>query len=1073
MKSRVHFVHFFSKLCLIIISSSFCVACSTELTTEPEIPTLTVSSNISTTIPRPSSALPPPSVRFEHLSVEDGLAHSQVSVILEDQLGFMWFGTQNGLNKYDGHEFETYRFNPDDEGSLRDNFIESLYEDSNGTLWIGTQEGWLERFDRVTGTFTHYEVSSHVYAIVEDSEGALWLGSKDPGLLKFDPQTGDTQNVWEVKDVMSVVIDDDEVIWAASVENGLGIYNPKTEQLAIIEQEYPAHTLVIDGENQLWMATWGGGLGRWDATNEQVEYWPHQPNNPQSPSNDYLSTLHIGTGATLWIGTYQSGLTSFKADTNSFTHYTHDPTDPASISHNSVFSIYQNRSGILWVGGGTGGGISWFSVRADRFGHYRPLLDDPNSLSSALITSITCDQNNNVWIGTFTGLDRWDRVTGVWRNYSHDPADPTSLNDNNVRSVYIDENDTLWIGTEGGLERYDPSIDGFVHHDGPVVMWMNEGLSGRFWMATKSGFFEFDRIQEEFYLIDEGYAWKIMVLEDNQGRVWVGSSGDGVGVYDPRNDSWEHYLPDPEIPFSISDNFIESIHQDQSGTVWLGTGSGLNCYLEDSQTFKSYQVNDGLADDRIAGILEDDQGHLWLATNGGISRFNPDTESFENFTVRDGLQSNIFWRNSYFQGSDGELFFGGDNGFNAFYPENIVPNPRVPPVVITRVSLFNQPLQTDLIGGEALSLNYDENFLSFDFIALDYTDPQQNQYAYQMVGLNPDWIEAGNRGHADYPDLRPGEYIFRVIGSNNDGVWNEVGASVEITIKPPFWQTPWFIGLVILALVGVGYGGFRLRVRSLESRGRELEQEVETRTAELSETNLELQQAMDERERAEQALADAAAKAAVRDERDRLARDLHDSVTQSIYSTTLLAEAGRRLVDSGDVEQAGTTFRRLGQITRQALKEMRLLVYELRPLALEQVGLVAALQGRLDAVERRAGIDARLVVEEGFEADPECEAGLYYLAHEALNNALKHASPTRVEVRLEILETSGCRMDIRDDGAGFDPAEAKESGGLGLVSMQERVEQLGGSFDLESDPGEGTTITVTLPGKIEVDEELS
>jgi signal transduction histidine kinase/ligand-binding sensor domain-containing protein len=985
----------------------------------------------------------------------------------------MWFGTQNGLNTYDGHGFETYRFNPDDEGSLRDNFIESLYEDSKGLLWVGTQEGWLERFDRHSGSFTHYEVSSHVFAIAEDSEGDLWLGSKDPGLLKFDPETGETQVVWDVKDVMSVVIDDEGIVWATSPENGLGRYDPETKKLSIFEQEYPSHHLVIDTEQQLWLATWGGGLGRWDEELGQVDYWPHDPENPNSPSNDYLSTLHIGMSNTLWIGTYQNGISRLNTETFSYIHYTHDPTDSTSLSRDMVLSICQDKSGIVWIGGGTGGGVSRILISADRFGHYRPVLDDPNSLSSALVTSIAGDESDVIWIGTFSGLDRWDQSNGIWRNYNHDPEDLDSLIDNSVRSLYVDRNGTLWIGTEGGLERYDPSRDIFIHYGGPVVMWMDEGPLGRFWMATKSGFYEFDRVHEEFILIDEGYAWKIMVLEDNQGRIWVGSSGDGVGLYDPIDGSWEHYLPDPEDPFSLSDNFVESIQQDQSGTIWIGTGNGLNRYMEDSQTFRSYHVKDGLADNRIAGILEDNDGKLWLATNGGLSRFDVASETFENYTVRDGLQSNIFWRNSYFRSDDGRLYFGGDNGFNVFYPENIVPNPQIPPVSITKVSLFNKTLHIDQITDGSLSLNYDENFLSFDFIALDYTDPKQNQYAYQMLGLDSDWIEAGNRRHADYPDLRPGDYVFRVIGSNNDGVWNEVGASVAITIKPPIWQTPWFIGLVIAALVGMGYAGSRLRVRNLEARGRELEQEVEARTAELSETNLELQQAMVERKRAEKALAAAAAKVAIREERGRLARDLHDSVTQSIYSSTLLAEAGRRLVDGGDVGQARTTFQRLGQITQQALKEMRLLVYELRPLALEQVGLVSALQGRLDAVERRAGVDARLVVDEGLEVDPVCESALYFLAHEALNNALKHAAPRRVEVSLDVLENYGFRLTITDDGVGFDPIEAEESGGLGLVSMRERIERFGGSFELESELGEGTTITITLPGKTEGDEELS
>jgi signal transduction histidine kinase/ligand-binding sensor domain-containing protein len=1063
-------VHSFMLRIVILLVPHFLSACqATTPTHETTIQTPPATVEITPTLPRPSTILPPPSVRFEHLSVEDGLAHSEVAVILQDHLGFMWFGTQNGLNKYDGHRFITYRNDPDDKGSLQDNFIESLYEDSSGTLWVGTQDGWLERFDRRTGSFAHYAVSSHVYSITEGAEGDLWLGSKDPGLLRFDPETGNTQTIWAVEDVISIVLDDVGRIWAASPGNGLGRFDPQTGRLTVIRLEHSVHELALDSKGHLWLGTWGGGLGYWDEAEDRVQYLTHDPEEVDSPGNDYISTLHIGMNDALWIGTYESGLDRFDISQGSFMHFMHDPTDAYSLSRDLVHSIYQDRSGIVWIGLGVGGGVNRLSVGADRFGHYRPLPDDPNSLSSDLVTSISGDRDGVLWFGTFTGLDRWDQATGVWRNYHYDPDDVHSLIDNSVRSVHVDMEGTLWVGTEGGLERYDPAIDGFIHLGGPTVMWMHEGRSGRFWMATKGGFFEFDRARNELILIDEGYAWKIMVIEDDQGRVWVGSSGDGVGLYTPDSGIWTFFSHDPENPTSLSDDFVETIHQDQSSRLWFGTGDGLNLYDEELGGFIRYLVKDGLTDDRIAGMLEDDQGNLWLSTNGGLSRFDLETKTFENFTVRDGLQSNIFWRNAYYKSPNGMLFFAGDNGFNAFHPEDIVANPQVPPVVITRVSLFNRPLRTDLPNGEKLNFNYNENFLSFDFAALDYTDPGQNQYAYQMVGLDPEWVQAGNRRHADYPDLRPGTYTFRVIGSNNDGVWNESGASVQISIQPPFWATGWFIGLVILGVAVAGYGVYRLRVRSLEARGRQLAQEVEARTAELRDTNVQLQEVLVERERAEQALAHAAAEAAVREERDRLARDLHDSVTQSIYSSTLLAEAGQRHAAGGDAEQARMTLQRLGQITQQALKEMRLLVYELRPFVLEEVGLIAALQGRLDAVERRAGIDARLVVDEGLVLDPEGEAAAYYLTHEALNNALKHAAPGRVEVVLAPIVRAGCRLTITDDGSGFDPAEAESSGGLGLVSMRERVEALRGTFELETAPGAGTTITVTLPGEIDGD----
>jgi signal transduction histidine kinase/ligand-binding sensor domain-containing protein len=1001
---------------------------------------------------------PPPSIRFDHLSVEDGLTHSAVNAITQDEMGFMWFGTQNGLNMYDGHQFSTYRYDPDNGGTLRDNFIESLFLDSGGTLWVGTQEGWLERFDRLNDKFKHFNLSEHVYAIAEDSEGSLWLGTKVPGLLRFDPTTGTSEMIWSALDVMAVSVDAEGQIWAASPEEGLARYDPATSKLTVIPQDYPVHEIAFDAEGNIWLATWGGGLGKWDEASARVSYSSENSLGPSLPVNEYLSAIHVGKNGVLWIGTYDDGILLFDPQDGLSTHYKPDSTDPFSLSQHAVFSIYEDLAGILWIGGGTGGGIHRLTVNADRFGHYRPVLGDPNSLSSALVTSISGDEQGIVWFGTFTGLDRWDQITGIWENYQHNPDNPASLAHDTVRSVYVDSNDTLWVGTEGGLDRYDPSIDGFVHLNGPVVMWIDESISGNLWMATKDGFFEFDPALEDFHLIDEGFAWKIMVMEDLQGRVWVGSSGDGLGLYDPASESWTMFTPDPANPHSISDNFIETIHQDQEGRLWFGTASGLNRSDENSEGFISYQVSDGLPDDRIAGILEDAVGKLWLSTNSGLSRFDPEVEIFENFTVRDGLQSNIFWRNAYYKSPDGKFFFGGDNGINAFYPEEIIPNPLVPPVVITRLSLFNQPLRVDLQPGEQLTFNYDENFLSFDFVALDYTDPKQNQFAYQMVGLDTEWIQAENRRHADYPDLQPGDYTFRVIASNNDGVWNEIGASVEITIRPPFWKTPMFIGLVIVVLICTGFGAYRYRVRGLRERSQELENEVAERTVELQSANTQLEREIAERESAEQALAEKAAETAIVEERNRLARDLHDAVTQTLFSASLIAEVLPRLWQRNP-DEGERRLNELRELSRGALAEMRTLLLELRPAGIAEAQMTDLLKQLADSTAGRARLHIKLEIEGEGEIPPEVKITLYRIAQEAFNNISKHANAHQVLLKLSFSENIVVLM-VADDGLGFE-VDNVSADHLGLGIMHERAQSIGADLEVKSVRGQGTQVILT------------
>jgi signal transduction histidine kinase len=456
---------------------------------------------------------------------------------------------------------------------------------------------------------------------------------------------------------------------------------------------------------------------------------------------------------------------------------------------------------------------------------------------------------------------------------------------------------------------------------------------------------------------------------------------------------------------------------------------------------------------------------LWLSTNSGLSRFDPDKETFENFTVRDGLQSNIFWRNSYFRSPDGELFFGGDNGINAFNPENIVANPQLPPVVITTVSLFNQALRTDLVSGKTLTFNYEENFLSFDFVALDFTDPEQNQYAYQMVGLDTDWVQAGNRRHADYPDLRPGDYTFRVIGSNNDGVWNVVGASVAITINPPFWETPWFIGLVVSALIGAGYTAYQYRVRSLRARSLQLENEVVERTIELQSANTQLEREIAERERAELALAKKAAESAVIEERNRLARDLHDAVTQTLFSASLIAEVLPRLWQRNPKE-GERRLDELRELSRGALAEMRTLLLELRPAGIAEARMADLLLQLAESTTGRARLPVQLQIEGEGKLPPQVKVTIYRIAQEALNNVSKHADADQVLVNLKLGEDF-VELRVEDDGQGFEVDDVTADH-LGLGIMRERAQSIGADLKVQSEPGEGTRVMLTWKGDEDV-----
>jgi signal transduction histidine kinase len=624
-----------------------------------------------------------------------------------------------------------------------------------------------------------------------------------------------------------------------------------------------------------------------------------------------------------------------------------------------------------------------------------------------------------------------------------------------LRSVFVDHSNMLWLGTEEGLDRYNPETDEFIHYaDSPVVMWMHESQSGNIWMATNSGFFEYNRETDQLHLIKSGFSWKIMVIEDSNGIVWVGSSGDGLDRYDPNDGSWQHFEHDPDNPSSLSNNFVEAIHEDRSGTLWFATGEGLNRFNQDDQTFTSYTKKDGLPHNYLNGILEDQQGNLWLSSLGGLSKFDSKLEIFTNFDVSDGLQSNFFWRNAYHQTVTGELIFGGENGFNIFNPLGIVDNSHTPPTYVSKVSLFNEAFQTDLQPGDHIDLDHKENFLSFDFVALDYNNPEKNLFAYRMDGVDDDWVMAGTRQHADYPNLEPGEYVFRVMGSNDDGVWNPAETTLSITINPPFWKTLWFRGLLVVLFIGVVYGLFRLRVKNVEMRSIELVIQIKERTAEMESTNELLSQ-----ERAD---------AAVAEERNRLARELHDAVTQTLFSASLLSEALPKSWEN-DPEEGRQLLVEIRKLSRGALAEMRTLLHELRPTTISETSLDELLRQLGESFTGREGIPVHIQVNCHCELPSDVHIALYRIAQEALNNIVKHARASQVSLRLDCTKCSNDRASstisrkitlvIKDDGRGFD-VEQISSEGMGLGIMRERAESVGAAFQITSQPGNGTQIKV-------------
>ncbi|MDM8528721.1 two-component regulator propeller domain-containing protein, partial [Anaerolineales bacterium HSG24] len=822
-------------------------------------------------------------IRFHHLTTQDGLSASNNFCILEDRAGFMWFGTWNGLDRYDGYEFVSYQHNPDDSNSLTHNEIRGCLVDRDGIFWLGTPHG-LNRFDPTTEIFTHYYhdpenenslSANYISDIYQDSTGDLWFNVQDKDLNRLDIDTGVIirydNDPNSGNGAPHLATDSTGKLWITLSETSLLMFDPIAETFQTYDFKLAnpmssptdgIYTLYIDSDDRFW-AGYLFGLGEFDL--ETKTFISHL-----SSDNDdrisYINKIREDEQGQLWLAFGNTGFGNFDKETNEFTHYPHNPNDIYSVGTNKIRAIYQNKAGLIWVSG-FGSGISYFKPGQKNFKLYRGNATDETGLISNRIISLAADDLGMVWIGTSApaALHKLDPKTNQITRYSHDPDDPHSLSANiSVEAIKPDKQGNIWVGTwEGGLNYFDRQSEQFTHYlpdpDDPnslaskIALALYIDKKDQIWLTGWIGkFSRLDPITQQFThyhtlpnyptALEEGGV--CLIYEDSAGGLWLGTFTNGLHRFDPQTEQFQSYLYQSDDTTSISQGSISAIHEDKKGALWIGTGRGLDRLNQTRTEFTHYTKQDGLPGDTINGILEDDSGNLWLSTNQGIATFNPETKAVQAYDVWDGLQDNEFMLHAYTQMPDGTMFFGGINGLNSFHPANVTTNAYQPLVFLTDLKLFNQSvsygqdsiLKRPIWQTEHIQLGPDEDIISFEFSALNYFVSQKNQYAYIMEGVDRDWVYVdSNRRFATYTNLDPGEYAFRVKGSNNDGLWNEEGTTITVTILPPWWETIWFqMGLVAVA-ISLVIGGVRWRLHSVEQRSRQLEQEVAKRTFQLKE----------------------------------------------------------------------------------------------------------------------------------------------------------------------------------------------------------------------------------------------
>jgi ligand-binding sensor domain-containing protein/signal transduction histidine kinase len=822
-------------------------------------------------------------MKFDHLGTNQGLSQSNVTCILKDSRGFMWFGTRDGLNKYDGYGFKVYRNIASDQTSISSNYITSIIEDRNGDLWIATYEG-LNRFVRQTGRFVRYHydkgrsgvLSTNVInSLLQDNDGNVWIGTDGRGMDILNPATGQFVNYAHQSkdlnslsdnDVTDIFQDSRNRIWVSTFKGGLNLFDRKSRSFTHFRHnEKDSNSLSCDiickvfedSRHRLWVGTRGGGLELLDPDQKTFHHYKNDPHNGNSLTFNIVMSICQDDNAKLWVGTENGGISVLDPEKGIFHNYRHDDIDNNSLGNNSVYSLYKDKQGNIWVGTFSGG-VDLFNKDANKFVSYKH-NSSPQSLSNNNDWAFFEDSRKNLWVGTDGGgLELMDRKTGDFKHFRHNPLGKSGISGDYVLTVCEDAGNNLWVGTWGeGLTVIDKERNTFKKYknnpgdtaslSGNNAFAIVEDKEKDIWVGTIGGGLNlYDRKKDGFRHFKHEATNPNSIssdriqtlLGDSKNCLWIGTADGGLDLFDKRTNSFTHYLHDNNRN-SLSNNFVYCLYEDSHENIWVGTADGLNLWNRNTGRFTAWFAKDGLPNSSIFGILEDAKGHLWISTNNGLCRFDPKTQNFKNFSVADGLQSNEFKAHSCLKTVSGAMYFGGVNGFNEFFPDSIKPNAFDPPLVITSFQIFNKevpiagngasesPLKNDITETKTITLSYKQSVISFGFASLNFTIPDKKQYAYRLDGFDQKWNNIDIRRTATYTNLDPGEYVFEVKGLNNDGSWSSSVTSLELIITPPLWKTWWFKILAALSIAGAVIAIYRIRIGAIKKQKRELERQVE------------------------------------------------------------------------------------------------------------------------------------------------------------------------------------------------------------------------------------------------------
>ena len=1025
---------------------------------------------------------------FKQFTDADGLSQSTIFSMIQDQEGYLWFGTIDGLNRYDGYEFRVYVNDPSDAMSISDNFISALYEDKDGYIWIGTVNGYFNRLNRKNEAFKRFFVSDFfsvtnipdtnfyeyplafsrnqintVTSITADSEGLLWIATWGNGIIKFDKQKEKAEHIYYDKNnlnglssnrIIDILLDSDGELWVATFGGGLNKFiRNESNSLHFIKystnnnfnysiSDNKTISLFEDKDRNIWIGTFYGGLNKLDAINKKLppdraKFTVYNQKNREI-SNNTVMAIQQNFDGYLWIGTFGGGIDRMDLRNGNFTNFSKISTPQNAFPDVEILSLFVDRSGIIWAGSHLGEGVTKIQKIKLKFDIINSKSPGNLKLNDDVVWSLFKDSKENLWVGTYRGgINVLNFNTNQRRIYKTSDDKYQKISDNHIRSITEDKVGNIWIGTySGGLNRINQS-------DGKISVYKNipgnsNSISAnqvldiyvesenKIWVATFGGGLNELSFNENTSGIPEFKSYRhkpsdpttlsddrvYTILKDKNDNFWIGTYGGGLNKFDEKTREFNVVFPVIQNSKGDFNDKILSLMESSDGSLWIGTsGGGLNKYNLSENSIKNFSMAQGLTSAVVYGILEDNHLNLWISTDDGIFLFNTATEVFNQFGIDDGVQSLEFSGGAYFKDSDGNMYFGGINGYNYFHPDSITINQYLPKVVISDISVMDVRVKgepTELI------LSHDQNFVSIEFSALDFSIPKENKYSYILQGFQKSWISTGgNNRTATYTNLPSGEFTFLVKGTNDDGIWNETPASLKIIINPPFWQTWWFVTLVLITVIFFIYYLGTIRVKS--------QLEIE---------KLKL----------------------------KIASDLHDNIGAGLTEISILSEVAER---NDDISSTiiKKDLQKISETARLLVDSMSDIVWVVNPQRDSLHDLIVKLKDSYNEFFSSIGISFQvnnIEKSDDIKLPMDYKQNLLLMFKEAINNAIKHSGCKKLVLEAyyknDIIE-----IILKDDGKGFNPNEAKF--GNGITNMQNRAIKIKGKLNYKSESGKGTTIT--------------